>query len=204
MPDCPHCNVAIETLPGFVPQATLESRLGAKDGEITALKASLGTATAQAQGHTALVSENTTLKTQLAERDQRDERNTALTTAGVAADMLPHLELVFNSQQAGVEEPATFGDWLATDETKAHPLLAGLFGAPPDPNAPPVPPVVPPRTLPLPNGDTVVPAPPPGGEIKESDTADLFGSARYQNASADDQKTMFTEHMGKVQAQAGA
>jgi len=195
MSNCPHCSESIESLPGFIAQTKLEERLNAqrsaKDGEITALKAALSTAQSQASGFDAIVSERDALQSEIGKRDKRSSRLEAMAAAGLAADLLEHVELLHTSATAGEAEPADFGAWL-DGAGKAHPLLAPQFG-----QTATAPTVAAPN-LNGPNGNPAMAAPtsepaPPGGKMTPNDVRAYLSSAEYRGMSAEDQRAKLGE-----------
>ena len=135
MPDCPHCSVAITSLPGFISQADLEVRLNGlregKDTEITALSTEITTLRTQTEGHSAIVAQRDTLLAASTAREQKDARVGLLTADGAKVDpaLLDSFEMVYNASQAGKPEAdqATFEAWFAAD-AKTHVLLSPHFG----------------------------------------------------------------------------
>lgn len=131
-PKCPHCQEEITTpISGFVSEATLKERLkgqaAAKDAEITALSTRVTELEGKTTGHDAIVQERDRLKSEVEGMKRKGERTSKLTEAKLDAALLDHVEVLYNSSQAGAETPKAFEVWLAEDAAK-HPLLAPHFG----------------------------------------------------------------------------
>lgn len=207
MADCPHCSVAIESLPGFVPQATLEERLKtqrtAKDGEISVLKSALEVSNSKASGFDAIVQERDTLKGDIAKRDMQTERSAAMSKAGLDGALLESVELLHTSATAGQDEPQSFADWLEADG-KTHPLLSSHFGKPGEPTTTTTTTTTPnlngPNGNPDINGDTRPPAA-PQGRITPDDVRTYLSSPEYNAMNAEDRRTKLAELKGNVETQ---
>lgn len=138
MPACPHCAADIASLEGFVPQAKLEERLKAKDGEIKALRESVTGLQGAAKEHGELKAERDRLAAELGSFKTRTERTEALRSAKLKPELLPSMEAIYASEISGLEEdkrPA-FSDWLS-GPAREHVLLAPHFAAPAATGAPP-------------------------------------------------------------------
>ncbi len=217
MPDCPHCSVAITSLPGFISQADLEDRLKnlktGKDTEIRALSDEVLGLRGKVTGYDALVAERDTLKTAATAREERDARSGLFTAEGAKVDpaMLPHFEMIYNASQAGVAEAdaKTFEAWFGA-EAREHVLLKPHFGqgaaAATTTTAAVVTTAVDPaagsgiNTLGSVAAATVAPG--PGGRLTPQDIADYSKTDAYKNLSAADQRTKIAELRAQTDAQA--
>ncbi len=185
MAKCPHCSEAIESLPGFLPQADLEERLKKQRDplklEITALTTEVVELRPKASSYDAVVLERNGLQGQIDSRTQKDARTTLFVEHKVDPGLIGDFETMHASSQVGVADDAkkTFEDWVATD-AKSHVLLSPHYGAdtpppPPDPNAgsgqnglPPTPP------------GHAPPPPPHSGKYTNVDIQAIFASPAYQ------------------------
>ena len=204
--NCPHCSVEIESLSGFVSQADLETRIGAKNGEIKALGDALKVSKTKASGFDAIVMERDQLQTEIVRRDEKATRTTAMSEHGLDPGLLDHVDLLYNSATAGLDEKPTLAEWLAGDG-KAHPLLADKFGkGAPDATVDPT------KTGPNLNGpngnpDTTTGAtdpPPPGGKISPADLQSYFAGPEFAALSVDDRRAKIGEMEAKIATQESA
>lgn len=209
MPDCPHCQVEITSLSGFIAQADLESRLKSlkegKNSEIAALTARVSEYGAKASGYDAVVAERDSLKQANEARGLRDERTTLLAAASVDPALLSEIEQVYSWSQNGVADDAKkpFEQWFG-DDAASHVLLSPHFNAAPVGNAAP-----PPSAPPVGDGVNRVPpsrgAPPPppsGGKITEQDLANYMASPAYQNLpTSTEKRAKMTEWSERIAAQ---
>lgn len=204
--NCPHCNESIEALSGFVTQAKLEERLKAqgeaKDGEIAALRTKVSEQATAIEATAGAAAELETLRAQVASRDQRDARLTALAEAKIDAGLLDSIEVLYQSATAGQgDEAKDFAAWLAEDAA-SHPLLAPHLSA---------------TSTTKPGGATnetqtvnrlgttdTATGTPPGpntGKLKPEDVAAYFESAEFKGMSREDQRAKVVELREQVQAQ---
>jgi hypothetical protein len=122
--NCPHCNAAIEHLPGFVTQAKLEERLKQKTDLIEVIQADLLTARKASESIAAITKERDQFQGEI----KRLTRAGALAERGIKDDKaIRTLELVYENEMADRPEAervdfSEFDKW-ATD----NPLLASLF-----------------------------------------------------------------------------
>jgi len=140
--NCPHCQGELQA---FVTQTEHTARLKAKDDAIAAkdaaLKQSQGEVSAlrtKAEAHDAAVAERDTARAQLAEREERDQRNSALDEAKVPPGAREGFAIYFRAEMAGKPEGERkdFGTWLKEDAA-ANPFLAPhLAATPADAKAP--------------------------------------------------------------------
>ncbi len=203
MPACPHCSEKIEHLPGFLTQAALEDRLSSqKTGhetaltavrlELTTVKNSLTQANTKASGFDAVVSERDGLQAKLTGMEQTATRTTAMQTAGVDPAMREHVELIFNSANAGRDEPLEWDAWMASTEeggARTHPLLSSQFGTPGTPAV-----VVPPKNnLPDPNAGKPGLVTPPGNLMPLKDVMSFIRTDEYHALSSDEKNAKLNE-----------
>ena len=177
MPSCPHCSEAIEKLEGFVPQATLESRINAKKEENRLLRDRVSVLETQTEGHSAIVAERDGFLQELNGMRQHASRTSALSEAGLDASLLDSVEILYNS--AGTEE--TMAEWLAGDG-QAHPLLSPHFGGTVAPPATPAP-----NTIPA-TSEGTIPAGAPRGKRTPDDVNAYAASSSYRNLSSADKR----------------
>lgn len=213
MASCPHCSVDIDSLSGFVPQATLEARLKTKSDENKLMADALKEAKVKASGYDAIVTERDTLKGEITKRDEHTTRTTAMTEARLDPSLLASVETLYTSAIAGQDEPQSLADWLSGD-AREHPLLADRFGKatgeqpqanPLDPTKPNLN-VIP--TAPAPNLNPQAPTgqdpPPPGGKISSGDIQRYFASAEYTALSSEDRRAKMSEVQAAWNAQENA
>lgn len=213
MASCPHCSENIESLSGFVPQATLEARLKAKSDETKLIADALKEAKVKASGYDAIVMERDTLKGEITKRDEHSTRTTAMTEAGLDPSLLASVETLYASAIIGQDEPQSLADWLSGD-AKEHPLLADRFGKPPG-DQPPANPLDPTKpnlnvipTAPGPNLNPQAPTgqdpPPPGGKISGGDIQRYFASAEYNALPPAEKRVKMQEVQASWNAQENA
>jgi len=201
-PKCPHCQAEIE---GFVPQATFIERLKDKENEIKEMKPMLAAAQAKAKDFDAIVKERDTVRAELDGIKTADERREAFKEAGITEAAWPGFEVMYRSATADFDDDKrpTFTDWLAADDTKAHPLLAGHYAQPdalPTNGAPPKPPVAPPPKL----DKGIVQTPETKGGIKTAAELQAYlRSGEFLALSGAEQKKMIADLKSKVPQNAG-
>jgi hypothetical protein len=181
-PKCPHCSEEITTpLTGFVAESTLRERLKgqatAKDAEIAVLSARVTELDGKTTGYDAIVAERDKLKAEAEGAKKRGERTAKLAELKLKPELLDHVEVLYNSAQAGAEAPKEFAAWLAED-AKAHPLLAPHFGAVTTTPVTTTTTTTPANKLPVtpPGGDP----PGPGGKMTPDQVRAYFASPEYQ------------------------
>lgn len=191
--NCPHCQTSIESLPGFIPQADLESRLKSKKDENKALSEALSTARVKASGYDAVVLELGELKSANESREKRTTRLDLLTEAKVDHALLDDIERIYGWSQDGIaeDERKDFGEWWSADAAK-HVLLSPHIGAAPTPK-----PAANDTTgtgvdrLPKPNGSDV--PPPSGAKMTQADLAAVFASPQFAALNPEGKRARIAE-----------
>ncbi len=129
---CPHCAVPITHLSGFMPQATLETRLGdartAHQRALTLVQTDLVDARAQAADYTTIKTERDTLLSEKTNRLTRDTRIEGMRVAGVDPAHLARFVTIYDSDQVGQAEPKAWDAWLA--DSKGDGFLGHFYGDP--------------------------------------------------------------------------
>lgn len=126
---CPHCS---EDIADAMSVSSHRDRLKAKDDENKSLKAELSEAQKGSKSVAAITKERDDLKAELSKRDAEKERNEAFGEAGIPDKVRAGFEAIYASHIAGLEdgeEAPAFAAWLASDDAKTHPLLAGHYTA---------------------------------------------------------------------------
>ena len=139
---CPHCS---EDIADAMSVSSHRDRLKAKDDENKSLKAELSEAQKGSKSVAAITKERDDLKAELSKRDAEKERNEAFAEVGIPDKVRTGFEAIYASYVAGLdegEEAPSFKAWLASEDAKTHPLLAGHYTASAgedqeDPAAPP-------------------------------------------------------------------
>lgn len=182
---CPHCSTPHD-VPDVLSQADHVARLKAKSDEIGVLKTTLSEAQIKAGSYDAVAAERDKFRTELTQTREAAARAAIFGEHKISEDAKVRglFELVYQSEVASAEEgkAPTFGDWFASDTTKAHPGLAPHFGQPaaaPPPVAPVVPPAVQPPTV------------RPAGPIAGTEAGSAPAADRRQFQTPEDVRTYF-------------
>lgn len=129
MPNCPNCKDPIE---GFVTRDLMETKIkevtDAKNKELNLSNARIKELSEKASGFDVIKSERDEFKGKFETLVQKQERSEVLAQAGISADKQDTFLVMFNSHNAGKEEPESLADWLE-GTAKSHPLLSMAFGA---------------------------------------------------------------------------
>lgn len=116
---CPHCS---KDIAGVTTEEAVKARLAEQ-------KAAHQTVAEKLQADLAAATADLTRLKPLAERAETIERDLHYTRAAVPAEAIKYVEALYTLHKAEAGDKAMSRDaWLASDEAKANPLLAGVLG----------------------------------------------------------------------------